>query len=62
MLGSCSIEDTRHGNYGSDDQQNQADQSVFGDDAGIRTHRPYSVRIHAGRKSCCRAAVHAKTI
>ena len=62
MPGSCRIEDTRHGNYGSDDQQNQADQSVFGDDAGIRTHRPYGVCIHASRESHRSTSIHAQAI
>lgn len=62
MPGGCRIEDARHGNYGSDDQQNQADQSVFGDDAGIRTHRPYGVRIHASRESHRSTSIHAQAI
>lgn len=62
MLGSCRIKDTRHGNYGSDGQQNQSDQSVFGDDTGIRTHRPYGVCIHASRESHRSTSIHAQAI
>mgnify|MGYP000013653102 CR=1 FL=1 len=46
----------------SSDQHGQPDQPVFGDDAGIRAHRPHRVRVHAGRESRGRAAVHAKTV
>ncbi|RDX07828.1 hypothetical protein CE165_04865 [Bifidobacterium longum] len=69
LVGRCAIRTAtayrppaRHADHRGSDQHGQPDQPVFGDDAGIRAHRPHRVRVHAGRESRGRAAVHAKTV